>query len=140
MNVRAVICIAMTLTASGTNASEGMIYAAAYFCGAEAVNKTMVQLCSAKYPYLAERAEKALGTWRLRYGEKAAAAERRCDAEFETLGTPEQRKAAQPKLAEFRRKWAMEIEKSVEASETYCSDALAQLETGKFEEDLWKEK
>lgn len=122
-------------------ASEGLLYAALYYCNAEVVNQMVVRICSAKHPQWAPRSEKAFAVWSSRFGARAVLAAKKCETEFEKGAVADESAKYQSKLTEIRSKWLSDIEASLtsEAAST-CEAALSGLENAsKLEEHLWKE-
>jgi len=66
-------------------ASDGMNYAAAYGCQADAINQDLVDSCTAKFPELTPSAQEAIASWRSRNAVKAKLAHETCEAQIKEL-------------------------------------------------------
>ncbi|MGZ5618912.1 MAG: hypothetical protein ACXWFW_16265, partial [Usitatibacter sp.] len=118
-------------------ASEGLLATSLYYCDAQVMNTAIVRLCSAKDPQLAARGRQALAAWSSRFGEKAAAAAKKCEAGPERRATPEEVAEFHATLEILRAKWLADIESRVRSNPAICQQALSHLENSdKFEEGM----
>ena len=141
MRIVVVFCGIAGVAVTTATASEGLSYAALYYCQAEVVNRAVVRSCSAKFPTHTERAEKAFAKWSSQYGSKAQAAARKCEAEIERVSNAHERATMRANVDELKRKWLGEIDSRVELEgAAFCDRAISQLgsDRSRFEDSIWK--
>ena len=68
-------------------ASDGMNYAAAYGCQADAINQDLVDSCTARFPELTPSAQEAIANWRSRNAVKAKQAHETCEVQIKELSS-----------------------------------------------------
>jgi hypothetical protein len=121
-------------------ASEGLIFAAAYECNADEVNRDMVQTCMDSYPELSTVASEALVRWRTRNAVKAKLAKETCESELQEKAKTE----AASEIDAFRVQME-DVKKKIrtgflarlqEEGKNACTAALHQLATGTGAMDL----
>ena len=80
--------VAMLLLVPGMAiASDGLNYAAAYGCQADAINQDLVDSCIARFPELTPSAQEAIANWRSRNAVKAKLAHEMCEAQIKELSS-----------------------------------------------------
>jgi hypothetical protein len=137
--VRPASAIAAVVACVGFNAGAGeeMLDRSFYYCNAQAMNKAIVRLCSAKDPQLAPRGERALAAWTSRFGEKAVAAARKCESIEGKRPTRDELAKFQASRDALHAKWLADIEWRVKSYDKICDEALSHLEKGdRFEEGM----
>ena len=135
-----VLCGVAAIAVTSAAASEGLMYAALYYCHAQEMNRTLVRSCSVKFPAQAGQAEKALAKWSSEYGAKAQAGARKCQANIEKESNAKKRAATRSSLGELKDKWFANIQARVESEgAVFCERAISQLGTnrGEFEDSIW---
>jgi len=114
-------------------ASEGLIYAFVYECGADDVNQNMVQACSTRYPDLSAAASEAISKWRTRNSDRAKRAKDACDAELQKMSKAEavSEVSVRTRMAEIKAEinanFVAELQRNGRRT---CVDALQQLSEG----------
>jgi hypothetical protein len=128
------LSLLLLLAPSLAGASDGMVYAAAYGCQADAINQDLVDTCSAKFPALTPSAQNAIASWRSRNAVKAKQAHEACEAQIRELTST----APADELAQFRQQMdglrfdiKMDFQmRAQQEGENACVAALGQLDSG----------
>ena len=140
MHFRAMVFSISLLAPILACASEGLIFAAAYECNADEVNRDMVQTCIGSYPELSTIASDALVRWRARNAVKAKLAKEACESKLQEKARTEaasENNAIRERIANVKK----EIRNGLlarlqEEGKNACTEALHQLATGTGAMDL----
>jgi hypothetical protein len=133
--VRTIATVVALLAAAPGQASQGMMSGVLYYCDAAWMNRTIVELCGAKYPPLGVVGSNAIARWQATYGDAASAAASRCRARLKSIG---ERGKTAFSLEELRESWRTETARRVTiGDESFCRGAIQEIEAGEFAE-IWK--
>ena len=128
--------IAMLLLAPvAATAADGMNYAAAYGCQADAINQDLVETCSARFPELTQSAADAMSHWRSRNAIKASAAHDLCIAQHQGPSEEASQFRQQMDGLRFDLKTDFQVRTEDEGTSA-CIAALEQLDRGDADMDF----
>ena len=87
MSIKITLFATLLVASPLAGATDGLNYAAAYGCQADAINQDLVDSCTARFPELTPSAQEAIANWRSRNAVKAKLAHETCEAQIKELPT-----------------------------------------------------
>ena len=134
MSIPLTLSALLLLAPAAAGASDGMVYAAAYGCQADAINQDLVDTCTSKFPALTPNAQNAIASWRSRNAVKAKQAHEACEVQIRELSG----NTAADEIARFRQQMdglrfdiKMDFQmRAQQEGENACVAALGQLDSG----------